>query len=57
MRKFLLAAIAVGTLASIGMTASPTQARDHPLKKATRRLPRETCVRPGVRFSMSASKH
>jgi len=30
MRKFFLAAVAVGTLASIGMPPSPVQARDYP---------------------------
>jgi hypothetical protein len=30
MRKFSLAAVAVGTLASVGMTPSPVQARDYP---------------------------
>ena len=30
MHKFFLAAFAVGTLASIGMTPSPVQARDYP---------------------------
>ena len=30
MRKFFLAAIAVGTLASSGIAASPAQARDYP---------------------------
>ena len=30
MRKFFLAAVAAGTMASIGMTSSPVQARDYP---------------------------
>jgi len=30
MRKFFLAAVAVGTVASIGMTTAPVQARDYP---------------------------
>ena len=30
MRKFSLAAVAVGALASVGMTPSPVQARDYP---------------------------
>ncbi len=30
MRKLFLAAVAVGTLASIGMTPSPVRARDYP---------------------------
>ena len=30
MRKFFLAAVAVSTVASIGMTTAPVQARDYP---------------------------
>lgn len=30
MRKFFLAAVALGTVASIGMAPSPVQARDYP---------------------------
>jgi hypothetical protein len=30
MRSFLLSAVIVGTMASIGMTPSPVQARDYP---------------------------